>query len=299
MINLGDLTKPMTVLIEKISDATGGALRPWQIRRIAKAEADAALIAAEREIKVTEMQRRAMVRFVAEEGVRQQNMEDIIIKSLPHVIDEAHAENIEDDWITAFFDKARLISDDQMQKLWSKVLAGEANRPGRFSKRAVALLSTLAQTDTVLFGWLCRFVWDLGGLPVPFVYDYRHPFYKENVLGFQTLTHLEEAGLIRFDAANRTKSTGVGGYLHLSYFGRNVYLSFPREHGNTFKFGSVMLTSVGRELAPIVTAAEVEGAFEFTCEQFATQPGVKLSLEKPEGWRELESAADDLAIDDP
>ncbi len=38
IINLGELSKPATVLIEKISDAVGGIFKPYQIIRAAKAE---------------------------------------------------------------------------------------------------------------------------------------------------------------------------------------------------------------------------------------------------------------------
>ena len=48
IINLGGLSKPATVLIEKISDAVGGVFKPYQIKRIAKAEAS--LIEAETQI---------------------------------------------------------------------------------------------------------------------------------------------------------------------------------------------------------------------------------------------------------
>ncbi len=43
LINLGDLSKPVTVLIERVSDAVGGIAKPWQIKRIAKAETKADL----------------------------------------------------------------------------------------------------------------------------------------------------------------------------------------------------------------------------------------------------------------
>jgi hypothetical protein len=41
LAKLGDLTKPATVLIEKISDAVGGIFKPYQVVRLAKAEAEA------------------------------------------------------------------------------------------------------------------------------------------------------------------------------------------------------------------------------------------------------------------
>jgi hypothetical protein len=40
IINLGELAKPATVLVEKIADAVGGLARPWQIKRVAEAEAE-------------------------------------------------------------------------------------------------------------------------------------------------------------------------------------------------------------------------------------------------------------------
>ena len=52
LINLGELSKPVTVLIQKISDALGGYFKPWQIRRIAQAEAEADKIAALAEIEI-------------------------------------------------------------------------------------------------------------------------------------------------------------------------------------------------------------------------------------------------------
>jgi hypothetical protein len=75
IVNFGDLTKPATVLIEKISDAIGGIYRPHQIRRIAEAEAQADRIKAVSQIEITELHLRAMIRFFSEEAKKQQNIE--------------------------------------------------------------------------------------------------------------------------------------------------------------------------------------------------------------------------------
>ena len=41
IIKAGDLSKPANTLIEKIADAVGGYFKPFQIKRVAKAEAEA------------------------------------------------------------------------------------------------------------------------------------------------------------------------------------------------------------------------------------------------------------------
>jgi len=55
LVNIGELSKPATVLIEKISDAVGGIAKPWQIRRVAKAEAEADKIKAIAHIEIDEL----------------------------------------------------------------------------------------------------------------------------------------------------------------------------------------------------------------------------------------------------
>lgn len=134
LINLGELSKPATVLVEKISDAVGGIFKPYQMVRVAKAEAQAERIRAEGQIEISDLQRRAFHRFLNEEAQKQKNIEDITQKALPELQQNARPGEIEDDWLTHFFDECRLISDADMQALWSKVLAGEANAPGKFSK---------------------------------------------------------------------------------------------------------------------------------------------------------------------
>lgn len=84
-----------------------------------------------------------MRRFVDEEALRQQNMEKITEKALPLLNEGSDPSAMEDDWVTNFFDKSRIISDEEMQSLWSSVLAGEANAPGTYSKRTVNFLSDL------------------------------------------------------------------------------------------------------------------------------------------------------------
>ena len=85
IVNLGELSKPADTLIKKISNAVGGIFKPYQIERVAKAEAKADLIKAQTEIQITDLHRRAMCRFVEEEANRQNNIESITAKTLPQL----------------------------------------------------------------------------------------------------------------------------------------------------------------------------------------------------------------------
>jgi hypothetical protein len=267
IINLGDIAKPADTLIQKVSKAVGGFFAPYQIKRIAKAEAEAAIIKAQTEIQITDLHRRAMHRFIEEEAQRQKNMEDITTKALPQLTEEAKPDAMEDDWVTNFFDKSRIVSDSQMQELWSRVLAGEANTPGRYSKRTVNLLSGLDKTDAELFSKLCTFGWVIGSI-VPLVFDVQADIYNRNSINFNSLSHLESIGLIQFNSIAGFRLLRLPKAFVVHYHGRSLQLEMPKDADNDLDIGSVLLTQTGHELAPICGSRPVDGFWEYVSAQW-------------------------------
>lgn len=278
LANLGDLTKPAVVLVEKISDAVGGLFKPFQIKRVAKAEAEAGLIRAESEIKITDLHRRAMHRFVEEEAKRQSNIEQITEKALPLLEEKSLPEKVEDDWITNFFDKCRIVSDLEMQGLWSRVLAGEANRPGAFSRRTVNLMADLDKVDAELFTNLCTFVWVVGDL-VPLVYDVREEIYNSQQIAFNTLGHLQTLGLVHFDNLAGFRRMKLPKTMTVSYYGTPLELEFPNDGDNNLEIGKVLLTRAGHELAPVCGSKPLAGFFEFVKERWVRQGLVQKEID--------------------
>jgi hypothetical protein len=264
VVSLGDIAKPADTLIKKVAKAIGGIFEPYQITRVAKAEAEASIIKAQAEIQVTDIQRRAMHRFIEEQANYQQNMEAITQKALPHLQENSNPDSMDDDWVTNFFDKSRIVSDGEMQDLWSRVLAGEANSPGTYSKRTVNFLSDLDKTDAELFSKLCGFGWIIGDV-VPLVFDHEAEIYRASGINFSALSHLESIGLIHFASlAGFVKSViGKRGAVH--YYGEPFYLNFPNDSKNRLDIGKVMLTKIGQELAPICGSKPVKGFRDYVC----------------------------------
>ena len=151
LINLGELSKPATTLIEKVSDAVGGLFRPWQIKRVTRAEAEVAKIQALASIEISEMEQRALIRLIHEQGTQQENMERITAGAIPLLKSDAKPEAIEEDWLAHFFNKARIVSDEEMQILWSRLLSGEANDPGKYSKKTIEIVSVIDKSEAHSF----------------------------------------------------------------------------------------------------------------------------------------------------
>jgi hypothetical protein len=260
LINLGELSKPATVLVEKISGAIGVLYEPRRIRSIAQAEADAERIRAQADIEVSDLQRRAVQRWFNEEGIKQENIETITSKALPEVSADAEPERIENDWIINFFDKARLISDEEMQTLWARVLSGEATRPGTYSKRTVNYLASLDAEDARLLGILARFCWKDEEF-YPMIFDVDLPIYTSSGLTFAVLTHLDDIGLVRFDTEGYTLAYRTE-EARLSYFGETVNVTFSDED-RALPTGHVFLSKMGEELIPLCQTSPVKGYFYY------------------------------------
>lgn len=267
LVNLGELSKPANTLIEKVSSAIGGIFEPWQIKRVAKAEAEAGLIKAKSEIEITDLHRRAMHRFVEEEANRQENMEEITRKSIPHLAEESNPEKMEDDWVTNFFDKSRIVSDEEMQGIWAQVLAGEANAPGSFSKRTVNLLGDLDKRDAELFNTLCRFGWMFGNF-IPLVFDTKEKIYDDLGINFGSLSHLDSLGLIQFNGVSGFNRQRLPKNFVVFYCGQPLPLTMSKEADNSIPIGKVLLTQAGQELARVVTAPGVDGFYDYVKEKW-------------------------------
>lgn len=268
-MHLGELSKPATVLVEKISDAIGGYFRPYQIRRLAKAEADADKIKAAAQLDISELQQRALRRFISEEARKQDNIEGITAKALPLVGHAADPSTMDDDWIANFFDKGRLISDEEMQILWARILAGEANTPNKFSKRTVNYLSSLDKSDAELFRTLCGYACTIDDVTFPAIYDLQASPYNVGGINFGAIKHLDDIGLLRFDNLSGFVLKDLPQTVRLSYEGIPIDLAFPMAADNTLQVGKVLLTKVGEELATVCGSRHVEGFVDYLVEQWS------------------------------
>jgi Protein of unknown function (DUF2806) len=249
LVDLGKLAKPANTLIEKIAAAIGAIYEPTHIRRIANAQVDAGKITALGRNEISEIERRGFERFVREEGKKQENIEAISHIAAEQLKPDARPENMDDDWIVHFFEKARIISDREMRQLWATLLAGEASKPGSFSKRTVNLVSTMDKNDAELFALFCRFSWSVAGVHVPVITDHNEDIYKRHGINFDSLQHLDAIGLISFIRTGQDYflRSYAGSSIRISYFGRSFVLLGLSD----FNYGRCSFTLAGKQLASV------------------------------------------------
>ena len=276
----GELAKPATVLIEKISGALGIIYEPTQIKRKAKADAEADKIKAISKLQIDELQHRALTRLVSQEARKQKNIEQITAAAIESLPDDAKVADLEEDWVAYFFKQCEHISDKEMQTVWAKLLSGEATKPGTYSKRTVDLISSIDKKDADLFTKLGNFVCDAGGA-IPLIFDVENKIYNDSQIDFSSLKHLDSLGLISFESTSGYIRKKLPNKAVLYYYGRLTEIEFQQEADNQFATGKVLLTNVGKELLNICGSKPNEEFYEYFCNQLSGQGLILSSLIVP------------------
>jgi len=174
---------------------------------------------------------------------------------------------MDDDWIMHFFEQSSKTSDEKVQEIWARILAGEANKPGSYSKRTINFLTEIEKGDAELFGKLCNFVWYINNSPYPLIPEPTDPIYSRNGINFEGVQHLESLGLINLDATAgyqlSNKDEGTSNHFILSYNKRYFLCEIPEGREKVVQIGKVMLTKLGRELLMVCPLQVIEKLEEY------------------------------------
>lgn len=250
---LAAVSAPLTKLVETVSAGLGRMYEPTHIRRLARAEGEKLVILAKASTEVTEVQQRAAERWLAVEGRRQLNIEAIADKAAKELPDSVNERPVDGGWAAKFFDECKDVSDEDMQSLWARLLAGEVANPGSYSIRTMRVLAGLSPAEASKFSVLCSFVVH-GATTSPFFMRERESFFSERGLHFATMQELEAAGLVQRESPGLVLR-GLKGPLSLFPCGdgpalvgrRPLLLDVPCD----VELGTVSLTRAGLELVQL------------------------------------------------
>lgn len=166
--------------------------------------------------------------------------------------EDARPEDVDEDWINVFFDKVKLISSEQLQFLWCKILAEEMNKPGCISFSLLHAISMMGSTEAYSFCNLARFSFReyKGDSYHPLVFISSDPeAYKDSGITYSVLRTLERLGLIYCNFPNeyifdKRKRLISGNHV--------VDVLGDPNNGKRILAGNVIFTEDGKQLHAIV-----------------------------------------------
>jgi hypothetical protein len=238
---------------------------PENIVKRAQAKAAARILAAKGKAEEDQIraQSKARIAEMTWDERRRDNAESVIAEALLALLnsestDEKASNNnatIDPDFFFRLMDGCQDISDEDMQQIWGKILAGEISKPGSFSYLTLEAVKRLRRREAEMFTTLCRFVCKVSGNLI-FFPTVGHTINKDNesFFPYYYIIVLSECGL--FQRTGITYATSFrNNVVLLSYFD-NDYLIYKLGEYPDLRFTSESpLTQVGEELLRIAGAS--------------------------------------------
>jgi len=163
------------LLVQENSDLALATTHPIQTASFLKLSLKEASIQAVR--KTSNLQKILMKAEEVAEGIPDQEVSD---------------EGVSQDWINRFRTNAEDITDDKLQELWGRILAGEFKDPGSYSFKTLELMRGLGTEDAMVISKIAPF--RIAG----FVYNPRdkEKFYSKYGISYNDFLYLEDLGIL-------------------------------------------------------------------------------------------------------
>lgn len=255
--------KPLEKLIEAISSGIGTLYKPRAIKKEAEAKAyeigllENAKAKAISEGKLLEVETldRIQERTISREIRKQNNIDNISEIAAQEISQEeiVSEQPVDQDWATRFFDIAENISDEEMQMLWGKILAGEVKNPNSYSLRTLELLKNLSRKEAETFSRIANFV--ISSHNSPFIFKGKN----ENILEKYNITFEDrllmiEVGLIQAETNISRTMKNIPTDSELFFKSGNIIIqSLKPANSPEYKINILRFTKIGEELLNLIS----------------------------------------------
>lgn len=268
---------PCEKLIAAIQAAIGKAYEPRYIRRKADAEAyeiatvgkalressDIPITYSKGELTMDtsnydEFVKRTQNRLAVQELQKQKNIEDVTDLAYEELLGEEDVPDVpvDSDWMNRFFNSVEDVSNEQMQRIWAKLLAGEVKRPNTFSLRTLHVLKNLTQYEADLFKRVCVWILRCPGNAEKSIDDYfvlSGFVEKSDEIEFITMQLLEDAGLFSVNTFVCIGfNLGPGESEYIRGIEHSIKMTNTGKDNYRIERSAYFLTNAGKELYSLI-----------------------------------------------
>lgn len=182
------------------------------------------------------------------------------------------------DWFVRFYEAVGNISNEQMQSIWAKILAGEINKPNTYSLRTIEVLKNLSRQEAELFGKICSHCICRGKQSFLPHYD---KYLEACQITFEEILSLSELGLISSDSRLVLKMP-VDMTPRFLFDNREllITISATNENDKVFEVRQFPLTGVGIELSTLVAESITDDEFITFAKEINTNPSINVAVHR-------------------
>jgi hypothetical protein len=165
---------------------------------------------------------------------------------------------VDEDWTVRFFNIVEDVSDEQMQQLWGRVLAGEVKTPNSFSIHTLEFLKNMTKDEAELFSKIVDYVIFSNSRPFIFRGD-DDDVLSKNGFSFEERLTLAELGLLQVDTnivriyQAHSEDSGV-----IFTSGKYVIKTIKKANTPKIEMPILRLTKIGEELRKLLTPTSID-----------------------------------------
>ena len=253
-------------IIDKIGDATGFYFNRETPDKIAQ---KLFITEIEERIDIPALEKAALIANSKKIIKEYSNQINIVQTAIEHINEKANPDMVDEDWLSLFMDKARLVSKEDVQLVWGKLLADEFNCPNSVPKKLLLILEQMDRADAEDFVKICSFVVGIGEndpeyIPLILESEFKD-YYNVKGLTLDSLNELESLGLIKrklmlWDNAHAVNNDK--GIMNCSYY--DEIINIPKEI-KMIGVGNTLFTKAGLALYKANSFERVDDFFEKIC----------------------------------
>lgn len=263
------LNGPAEKLIDAISKGIGTIYEPHKIRKIADAEAYrieavSKALSQNEYLPISynkdgldintkdfeELSKRAASRFVYQEVTHQMNVERIADKAYDLLSNDSTtiSENVSEEWITRFISSSQDTSDEEIQNLWAKLLAGEIKKPNTHSFRLLNVLKNMTIVEIQMLNKIMPYVVSNEFLPNDDDYLNKASISYAEILVLDECGIINSSALLKRNIKMSTKENVIAFCNNYILLGKNLF----DNQEQIVKIKVFELTGVGKELVSVI-----------------------------------------------
>lgn len=178
------------------------------------------------------------------------NQVQIVQKAITLLPKESNPKDLDEDWLNEFMDKARLVSDEEFQIIWAKILAGEIERKNSFSIRTLNRVKSISKKEAETFTKIAKLA--IGNSEHKYILEDKAINEKYGIR-LDDIIALEECGFMSAQAL--TLTTTIVGSKEIIYEDNGIYIGMLKsKDGRENKVNRYIysFTQSGKELLSVI-----------------------------------------------
>ena len=207
-INIADLTK---IVCEKIEKAVGFIYDPFGNKHESRQQ----LVSRIKSLNLPPLEEAALIskaNKIIKEYINQNDILQIALDNLNlrQTKEQQKMYEMDDDFLSRFFDSAKHISNDEAKLIWGHILSKEIQSPGSISKQLIHILSTIEPKHAELFSVLCKYtlvysnkihkdLYEYDVIPFIDINESTLDYWALHNVTYKSLRDLQSKGLIFFN----------------------------------------------------------------------------------------------------